>query len=153
MPRPLPTFAQIQAVQKVLYDHIVWRDIEGELESIDGTMDTHFAQENHITIECAHGVACTPVVDPIVGAKYADNVAQLLFKLGGDVGRVAHINGADKADLVTGVDELGKSWQARAKAWRAAASGDKDVKALLGAISAPFAKSVAAFARVQEYLK
>ena len=150
MPRPLPTFAQIHAVQKVLYNDIVWRDIEGALESVDGTMDTDFAR--HVKLVCTHQL-CVPLISPTEGAKYADEVARLLLTLRGKLDHVQHINGADKADLITGVDELAKSWQARANAWRAIAGGATNVAALLTAISVPFRASADAFARVQEYLR
>jgi hypothetical protein len=154
MPHLPPTFAQIKTVQKVLYDHVLWRDIEGELESVDGTMDTRFSQESHTVLRCPpNQPGCTPGVDPVEGAKHADNVARLLFKLGGNVERIEQINAADKADLVTGVDELAKSWQARAECWRAIARGAKNLDSLVNAISVPFRKSTEAFARVQEYLQ
>ena len=153
MPRPLPTFRQIQAVRKVLYDHIVWRNIEGALESVDGTMNTRFAQRRHDTLGCPPGVVCAPAVEPFEGAKYADDVARLLFELAGNLEHVRHIDAADKADLVTGVDELAKSWQARADAWRASAQGATNSSTLLSAISVPYRKSAEAFSRVQEYLR
>ena len=153
MPRPLPTFAQIRAVRRVLYDPTVWRDIEGALESIDGTMNTRFAQRSHVTLVCPPGIPCAPAVEPNEGAKYADVVAELLFGLGRNVGRIPHINAKDKADLATGVDELAKSWRARASAWRATAQGATNTASLLNGISAPYRKSATAFARVQEYLE
>jgi hypothetical protein len=153
MPRSLPTLAQIRAVRGVLYDPVVWRDIEGALESIDGTMNTRFAQRSHVTLVCPPGIPCAPAVEPNEGARYADVVAQLLFGLGRDVERIPHINTKDKADLVTGVDELAKSWQARAIAWRATAQGATDMTSLLNGISTPYRKSAKAFARVQEYLQ
>jgi len=154
MPHLPPTRKQIHDVQQVLYDHTLWRDIEANLESVDGTVDTNFSQESHSVLRCPpNAFNCLPGVDPIEGAKYADNVARLLFKLGGNLERIQHINGADKTDLVTGVNELAKSWQARATAWRAIARGAKNLNTLVNSISVPFRKSVEALSRVQEYLQ
>lgn len=143
MTRRLPTFAEIHAARKVIYKPARWREIQGALVTIDGTM--HISGK-----EILQAKNSLPAYDHAEAARQCRYIAQLVLDIRDELQHV-HINAGDKKDLRAGLANLASSLQARAAAWQAAGRGDIDAQ--LKAISTPYRKSAETLERVQEYLR
>jgi len=150
---------EVRAVRRVLYDRQRMQRMFIHLESIDELMNLdpgNVLQPDDPRVQGGSGplwfIPANGQLSPAVvdAAERCDKIADILLATRRELARV-DFDGADKRVMRAALQEQARSWQERAKVWRA--PGRPDVAASLDRIAEHEKESVRKLKKVDEYLQ